>query len=63
MYVEKGPILPGEESEVKKNQTKENRTSKKDLSTYLTTGEKAQWEGVAPGNQEKWKGPPENREQ
>ena len=40
MYVEKGSILPGEESEAEKNQTKENRTSKKDISTYLTTGRK-----------------------
>ena len=41
MYVEKGPILPGEETQAENNQTKENRTSKKDLPTYLTTEEKA----------------------
>ena len=63
MYVEKGSIFPGEESEVEKNQTKENRTSKKDLSIYLTTEEKAQWEKVAPRNQGKRMGNPENREQ
>ena len=33
MYVEKGSILPGEESEAENNQAKENRTSKKDLPT------------------------------
>ena len=38
------------------NQTKENRTNKEDLPTYLTT-EKVQWEGVAPRNQGKRKGP------
>ena len=58
MYVEKGPILPGEESQAENNQT-----SKKDLPTYLTTEEKAQWEEVAPRNQGKRKGPPENTEQ
>ena len=45
MYVEKGPILPGEESEAKKNQTKENQKNKKDLLIYLTTGETAKWVG------------------
>ena len=39
MYVEKGQILSGEESEAKNNQTKENRMSKKDLPPYLTTEE------------------------
>ena len=58
MYVEKGSILPGEESQVENNQM-----SKKDLPTHLTTEEKAQWEEVAPRNQGKWKGPPENTEQ
>ena len=63
IYVEKGPILPGEENQVENNQMKENRTSKKGLPTYPTTEEKAQWEEVAPKNQEKQKGPPENTEQ
>ena len=63
MYVEKGSILPGEESEAENNQTKDNRTSKKDLSTYLTTEEKVQWEEVAPRNQGRRNGPPENMEQ
>ena len=63
MYVEKGPILPGEESQAENNQTKENRTSKKDLPTYPTTEEKAQWEEVAPRNHGKQKGPPDNTEQ
>ena len=58
MYVEKVWILPGEESEAEKNQTKENRTSKKNLSTFLMTEEK-----VPPRNQGKRKGPPEKREQ
>ena len=44
MYVEKGSILPGEESEAENNQAKENRTNKKDLPTYLTTEKKLQWE-------------------
>ena len=57
IYVEKGSILPGEESQAN------NRTSKKDLLTYLTTEEKVQWEEVAPRNQGKRKGPPENTEQ
>ena len=39
MYVEKGSILPREEKEAENNQAKENRKSKKDLSTYLTTEE------------------------
>ena len=63
MYVEKGSILPGEESEEENNETKENWTSKKDLPTYLTTEEKVQWEEVAPRSQGKRKGPPENTEQ
>ena len=42
MYVEKGSIFPGEESHAENNRTKENRTDKKDLPTYLTTEEKAQ---------------------
>ena len=58
MYVEKRSILPGEESQAKNNQTKENQTSKKYLATYLTTEEKVQWEEVAPRNQA-----PEKREQ
>ena len=62
MYVEKGSILPGKENEAEKNQTKENRTNKKDLPTYLTRGEKAQWEDVAPRNQGRRKGHPENME-
>ena len=62
MYVEKESILPGEESQAENNQTKENRTSKKDLPAYLTT-EKVQWEEVASRNQGKWKGPLENTEQ
>ena len=45
MYLEKGLILPGEGSEGESNQTKENWTNKKDLPTYLTTEEKAQWGG------------------
>ena len=63
MYVEKGSILPGEERQAENNQTKWNRTSKKDLPTYLTTKEKVQWEEVAPRNHGKRKGPPEKREQ
>ena len=63
MYLEKGPILPGMEYEVENNQTKENRTSKKDLPTYLTTKETVQWEKAAPRNQGKRKGLPENTEQ
>ena len=63
MYVEMGSILPGDESEAEKNQTKEDWTCSKDLPTYLMTGEKVQWEEVAPRNLGKWKGPPENREQ
>ena len=55
MHVEKGSILPEEESEAEKNQTKEIRSSKKDLSTLLMTEEKVQWEDVTPRNQEKWK--------
>ena len=58
MDVEKGPILPGEESLAENNQMKENRTSKKDRPTQLTTEEEAQWEEVAPKNQGKQKGPP-----
>ena len=62
MYVEKDSILPEEESQAENNQTKENRTSMKDLPTYLTTEEKVQWEEVAPRNQGKRKEPPENTE-
>ena len=61
MYVEKGLTLPGKESEVENNQTKENMTSKKDLSTLLTTEEKVQWEEAAPKNREKRKRRLENR--
>ena len=32
-----GATLPSEESKAENNQTKENRTNKKDLPTYLTT--------------------------
>ena len=53
MYLVKVSILPEEENEAEKDQTKETRTSKKDLSTLLTTEEKVQWEEVAPRNQEK----------
>ena len=63
MYVEKESILPGEENEAENNQTKENRTSKKDLLTYLTTEERVQREEVAHRNQGKRKGLPENTEQ
>ena len=35
-YVEKGSILPKEESEAEKDQTKEDRMSKKSLATMLT---------------------------
>ena len=63
MYVEKGLILPEEESEAEKIQTEENRVSKKDIPTYLTTGKNMHWEKVAPRNQGKWKGLLENREQ
>ena len=63
MYAEKGSILPGEENQVEKNQTKENRTSKKDLPTYLTTEEKVQWEEVTPRNQGRRKEPSEDMEQ
>ena len=51
MYVEKGPILPGEETQAENNQTK-------DLPTYLATEEE-----VPPRNQGKRKRPPENTEQ
>ena len=57
MYVKRGSIFPKEESEAEKNQTKENRTSKKDLPAYLTTQEMAQWEEVTPRIQERRKGP------
>ena len=62
MYVEKGSILSGEESQAENSQKKENQTSKKDLPTYLTTEEKEQREEVTPRNQGKWKGPLENTE-
>ena len=42
IYVVKGSILPGEESEAEKDQTKESRASKEDLSALLTTGEKGE---------------------
>ena len=58
MYVEKGSVLPGEES-----QTENNQTSKKDLPTYPTTEENVQWEEVAPRNQGKRKGTPKNTKQ
>ena len=58
MYVEKGVILLGEESQVENNQM-----SKKDLPTYLMTEEKARWEKVAPRNQGEPKRPPENTKQ
>ena len=61
MYVMKGSILPKEESEVEKDQMKENWTSKKDLSTLLKKEEKVQWEEVGPRNQEKRKRPLEKR--
>ena len=54
MYVENRSIFLGEESHAENNQTKENRTDKKDLPTYLTPEEKAQG---------KWKGLSENTEQ
>ena len=63
MYVEKGPILPGEESQAENNQMRENRTSKNGQSTYMTIEEKVQWEEVASKNQGKQEGPPENTEQ
>ena len=44
MYVEKEQLLSGEESQAENNQTKVNRTNKKDLPTYLTTKEKAKTE-------------------
>ena len=37
MYVEKESILPKGECEEEKDQTKENRTSKKVLATLVTT--------------------------
>ena len=55
MYVVKGSIFQKEKSEAEKDQTKENRTSKKDLSTLLKTEEKVQWEEVTPRNREKRK--------
>ena len=50
MHVEKGPILPGEESQAENNQTRGNRSSKNDQPTYPTTEEKAQWEEVTHKN-------------
>ena len=52
MDVEKGPILPGEETQAKNNQTKENRMNRVDQPTYRRTEGKAQWEEAAPRNQE-----------
>ena len=63
MDAENGPILPGEESQAKNNQTRENRTCKNCQPTYPTTEEKAQWEEIAPKIQGKQKGAPENTEQ
>ena len=63
MYAEEGSILPEEGTQAENNQTKENRTSKKDLPIYLTTEEKALWEKDATRNQGKRKRPPENTEQ
>ena len=40
MYVVMVSILPKEESEVEKDQTKENQRSNKSLSTLITTEEK-----------------------
>ena len=62
MYIAKGLIFLLKESEVEKNQTKENWMSKKDLSKFLTM-KKVEWEEVTPRNQGKWKGLLENREQ
>ena len=61
MYVKRGSIFPKEESEAGKNQSKENRTSKKELSTLLMTEEKVQWWEVALRNQEKRKRPLERQ--
>ena len=52
MDVEKGSTLPGEETQAKNNQTKENRMNRVDQPTYRRTEGKAQWEEVAPRNQE-----------
>ena len=46
----KGWILLKEENEVEKDQTKENRASKKDLSVLRTTEVKVQREEVTPRN-------------
>ena len=61
IYVLKRSIHPKKESEEEKDQTKDNRTSKKDLATLLTTEEKMQWEEVTPRNQEKRERPLGNR--
>ena len=58
MYVEKGPILPGKESQAENNQTRENRTSKNGQPTYPTAEEKAQWEEVAPKKPREAEGAP-----
>ena len=60
MYEEKGSILPKEGCKAEKQQTKGNRTSKKDISTLLMTEEKVKQEEVAPRNREKRKRPLEN---
>ena len=51
------------ESQSENNQTNENRTSKKDLPTYMMTEEKVQWEEVVSRNQGKRKGLLYNTEQ
>ena len=55
MHVVKGSIFPKEESEEEKDQTKENRTSEKDISTLLTIEEKVQRKEASPRNREKRK--------
>ena len=56
MYIEE-LIFPSEESKEEKNQTKENWMSKKNLSTFLMTEEKVQWEEVTLRHQGKRKTP------
>ena len=46
MYIAKGLIFLLKESEVEKNQTKENWMSKKDLSKFLTM-KKVEWEELS----------------
>ena len=57
MDVEKGPILPGEETQAR---MKENRMNTDDQPTYRRTEGKAQWEEAAPRNQERV---PENEQE